>query len=265
LIAVGGTTSLAWLAVDLGIEGKVALVTGATRGIGLGIAQHLAAEGARVAVVARTAAEVRRIADEMNGFGVAADVLTAEGCTRAVEETRHNLGPIEILVNNFGARAGTSWRDTRVAEFEEAFRGNLSVSARMTELVLPQMLERGWGRIVLISSVFGREWGGAPAYNAAKAAENSYVKSLAREVASKGVTVNAVAPGSILWEGGGWHRRRHADPEGIAEFVRREMPLGRFGTVEEVAAVVAFACSAQASLLNGACIAVDGGQGRSIL
>jgi 3-oxoacyl-[acyl-carrier protein] reductase len=251
--------------VELGIEGRVALVTAATRGIGLGIARTLAAEGAHVSVVARTATDVQRIAESIGGFGVAADLLTEEGCRRAVEETEHNLGRVEILVNNMGARAGTSWNDTGVPEFEAAFRGNLIVSARMTELVLPRMVDRGWGRVVVISSVFGREWGGAPAYNAAKAAENSYVKSLAREVASKGVTVNAVAPGSILWEGGGWHRRQHADPAGIAEFVEREMPLGRFGTVEEVANVVAFVCSTRASLLTGACIAVDGGQGRSII
>ena len=253
------------LEVDLGIEGKVALVTGATRGIGLGIAQALAREGARVSIVARTVGEVKRVAEEINGFGVAADVLTDEGCTRAVEETQHNLGRIEILVNNFGARAGSSWRDTSTHEFEAAFRGNLLVSARMTELVLPGMVERGWGRVVVISSVWGREAGGAPAYNAAKAAENSYVKSLAREVAAKGVTVNAVAPGSILFEGGGWYRRQQADPPGMAEYVRREMPLGRFGTVEEVASVVAFVCSQQATLLNGACVPVDGASGRSIL
>jgi 3-oxoacyl-[acyl-carrier protein] reductase len=251
--------------MDLGIEGKVALVTAATRGIGLAIARALAAEGARVSVVARTPSDVQRVAESIGGLGVAADLLTDDGCKRAVEETEHGLGPIEILVNNMGARAGSTWKDTGIAEFEAAFRGNLGVSARMTELVLPRMLERGWGRVVVISSVFGREWGGAPAYNAAKAAENSYVKSLAREVASRGVTVNAVAPGSILWEGGGWHRRQQADPEGIAEFVRREMPMGRFGTVDEVASVVAFVCSSQAGLLTGACIPVDGGQGRSII
>ena len=251
--------------MELGIEGRVALVTAATRGIGLGIARALAAEGAHVSVVARTASDVQRVAGSIGGFGVAADLLSEEGCKRAVEETEHNLGRVEILVNNMGARAGTSWNDTGVAEFETAFRGNLVVSARMTELVLPRMVDGAWGRVVVISSVFGREWGGAPAYNAAKAAENSYVKSLAREVASKGVTVNAVAPGSILWEGGGWHRRQQADPEGIAEFVRREMPMGRFGSVEEVANVVAFVCSTRASLLTGACIPVDGGQGRSIL
>ncbi|HEX2680303.1 MAG TPA: SDR family oxidoreductase, partial [Candidatus Dormibacteraeota bacterium] len=232
-------------------------------GIGLGIAQVLAKEGARVAVVARTEADVQVVAREIKGFGVAADMLSAEGCTRAVRETQQELGPIEILVNNFGARAGTSWQDTGLHEFDNAFRGNLMVSARMTGLVLPGMVERGWGRVVVITSVFGREAGGAPAYNAAKAAEISYVKSLAREVASRGVTVNGVAPGSILWEGGGWHRRQQANPEAIADFVRHEMPLGRFGTVDEVAHVVAFVCSQQASLVNGASITVDGAQGRS--
>src|SRR5713101_7833662 len=227
--------------MDLGIAGKVALVTAGTKGIGLGIARGLAAEGARVAVAARTEADVKHTAQAVAGLGVVADLLTEAG----------------------GVRAGSSWADTRPSEFESAFAGNVVVSARMTQLVLPGMLTRGWGRVVVISSVWGRESGGAPAYNAAKAAEISFVKSLAREVASKGVTVNCVAPGSILWEGGGWHRRQQADAEAIAAFVRAEMPLGRFGQVEEVAGVVAFVCSQQASLLNGACISVDGGQSRS--
>lgn len=249
--------------MDLGIAGRVALVTAATKGIGLAIAEALAREGARVSVVARTEADVRRVAQSIKGAGVAADLLTEEGCTRAVQETESALGPVEILVNNLGARAGTSWKDTGPRELQAAFEGNVVVSARMTQLVLPGMIERGWGRVVVIASVFGREAGGAPAYNAAKAAEISMVKSLAREVAAQGVTVNGVAPGSILWEGGGWHRRQQADPDGIAEFVRREMPRGSFGTVDEVASVVAFVCSRQASLLNGAMIAVDGAQGRS--
>src|SRR5438552_1793826 len=249
--------------MDFGIEGKVALVTGATKGIGLAIAQALAREGARVSIVARTEADVKRVATETKGFGVAADVTTEDGCKGAVEQTQENLGPIDILVNNFGARAGSSWSDTGPKEFEAAFAGNVVVSTRMSKLVLDGMIERGWGRIVVITSVWGREAGGAPAYNAAKAAEISMVKSLAREVASKGVTVNAVAPGAILWEGGGWSRRQQVDPEGIAEFVRQEMPMGRFGNVEEVANVVVFVCSSQASLLTGACINVDGGQSRS--
>ena len=249
--------------MDLGIAGKVALVTAGTRGIGLGIAEALSKEGARVAVAARTESDVKRTAASLGGLGIVADLMTEAGVHRAVKETEDGLGPVDILVNNLGLRAGTAWSDTGAKEFETAFSGNVAVSVRMTQLVLPGMLRRGWGRIVAIASVWGRETGGAPAYNAAKAAEISFVKSLAREVASKGVTVNAVAPGSILWTGGGWDRRQKADPDGIADFVRQDMPLGRFGAVEEVSSVVAFVCSTQASLVNGAVIAVDGGQSRS--
>ena len=249
--------------MDLGLAGRVALVTAASRGIGFGIAQALAAEGARVAVVARTAGDVQAAARSINCFGFAADLLTSQGCTAAVEATTRELGPIDILVNNLGTRAGSSWHDTGPEELEAAFAGNVTVTARMSRLVLPAMVERGWGRIVVISSIWGREAGGAPAYNAAKAAEISMATSLGREYASTGVTVNCVAPGSILWEGGGWERRVQQQPDAMAEFVRREMPLGRFGSVPEVASVVAFLCSQQASLVNAACIAVDGGQSRS--
>ncbi|HEY2599049.1 MAG TPA: SDR family NAD(P)-dependent oxidoreductase, partial [Candidatus Dormibacteraeota bacterium] len=178
--------------MDLGIAGKVALVTAGTRGIGLGIANALAAEGVRVAVAARTEVAVKRTAESIRGIGIVADLLTEEGCGRAVTETVQSLGPIDILINNLGVRAGSSWADTGPAEFEAAFAGNVGASVRMTRLVLDGMLMRGWGRIVVISSIYGRESGGAPAYNAAKAAEISFVTSLARDVAGKGVTVNAI-------------------------------------------------------------------------
>jgi len=253
------------LGVDLGIAGKVALVTGGTRGIGLAIARALAAEGARVAVAARTQADVEKVGRDLGGHGVGADLTTEAGCAQALAETRERLGPIAILVNNLGLRAGSSWDDTGPAEVEAAMAGNLLPAVRLSQAVLPEMERLRWGRIVVVSSLFGREAGGAPAYNAAKAAENSFVTSLGRAVAARGITVNAVAPGSILFEGGSWWRRRRDDPEAIDQFVRRELPLGRFGTPEEVAAVVAFLCSAPASLLNGAVVAVDGGQGRSII
>jgi 3-oxoacyl-[acyl-carrier protein] reductase len=251
--------------VDLGIAGKVALVTAATRGIGLAIARVLAAEGARVVIVARTEAEVARVAGELGGHGVSADLTTEAGCRHAVEEVVANVGEVDVLVNNLGLRAGSSWSDSGVSEFEQAMAGNLLPAVRLSRLVLPGMEAKGWGRVIVVSSLFGREAGGAPAYNAAKAAEHSFVTSLGREVAASGITVNAVAPGSILFEGGSWWRRQLENPEAIADFVTRELPLGRFGTVEEVADVVAFLCSTRASLVNAAVLAVDGGQSRSLI
>jgi 3-oxoacyl-[acyl-carrier protein] reductase len=251
--------------MDLELTGRVALVTGATRGIGLGIARALAREGARVAVAARTASRVEAVAKEIGGCPIAADLTTAEGCERAVAEAQAALGPIQVLVNNLGLRAGSSWDDTGAAEFEAALSGNLLPAVRLSKLVLPAMRDAHWGRIVVVSSLFGREAGGAPAYNAAKASEHSLVKSLAREHARDGLTVNAVAPGSILFEGGSWWKRQLDDPQRIARFVEQELPLGRFGTVEEVADVVVFLCSRRASLVSGAVLAVDGAQGRSII
>lgn len=246
--------------MDLGLAGRTALVTGATRGIGLAIAHALAAEGARVAVAARTAADVQRVAAELGGIPVVADLTTEEGCRDAIAASGPDL---PILVNNLGLRAGSSWADTGAAEVRLALDGNLTPAVRLSLGALPAMRRAGWGRIVVISSVFGREAGGAPAYNLAKAAEISFTTSLAREVGRDGVTVNCVAPGSILFEGGSWHRRQENDPERTAAFVEREIPIGRFGRPEEVASVVTFLCSVPASLVNGACWAVDGGQSRS--
>ena len=249
--------------MDLGIRDRVALVSGASRGIGLAIAQALAAEGARVAMVARGPGQLEEAARPLGALAVAADLADEAGCRHAVQETEARLGPVEILVNNLGGRAGSSWADTGVPELEAAMALNLYPAIRLSKLVLPRMRERGWGRIVVVSSVFGREAGGAPAYNAAKAAEISFTTSLAREVAKEGITVNCVAPGSVLFEGGSWWRRQQENPEGIAEFVRRELPLGRFGTPEEVAAAVAFLCSEPARYVSGASWAVDGAQSRS--
>jgi 3-oxoacyl-[acyl-carrier protein] reductase len=249
--------------MDLGLEGRTALVTGGTRGIGHAIARALVTDGARVAVVARGVQGLEATERELGVKGIAANLGDEEECARAFGEARSALGPIDILVNNLGGRAGTTWADTGAQEMALAMTINLMAAVRMSKLALPEMTGRGWGRIIVIASIYGRETGGAPAYNAAKAAEISFAASLAREVGSSGVLVNSVAPGSILFEGGSWDRRQKADPAAIAEFVEKELPLKRFGRPEEVAAVVTFLCSELASLVNGACITVDGGQSRS--
>jgi 3-oxoacyl-[acyl-carrier protein] reductase len=125
------------------------------------------------------------------------------------------------------------------------------------------MRARGGGVILFVTSIWGRESGGRMTYNAVKAAETSLAKAMAQQLAGDNIRVVSVAPGSILFPGGSWHKRQQADPEGIADFVRRELPFGRFGRPEEVGTVVAFLASPRASWISGACIVVDGCQGRT--
>jgi 3-oxoacyl-[acyl-carrier protein] reductase len=137
---------------------------------------------------------------------------------------------------------------------------NLWPSFRLSRALVPSMRARGGGAIAMIASIWGREAGGGPSYNVAKAAEISLAKAMARELALDNIRVNSIAPGSVLFPGGGWERRQQQDPEGIAAFVARELPFGRFGRPEEIAEVVAFVVSPRASWISGACIPVDGCQ-----
>jgi 3-oxoacyl-[acyl-carrier protein] reductase len=136
-------------------------------------------------------------------------------------------------------------------------------AARVAQRAVPHLIARGGGSITLISSIWGREAGGAPGYNVAKAGVVALAKALARDYAKHDIRVNSVAPGSILFPGGGWDRRQKADPTAIADMVKRELPFGRFGTPEEVADVVTFLASPRAQWIAGACIVVDGAQGRA--
>ncbi len=255
--------------MDLGLRDRVAIVTGSSRGIGRAIAASLADEGARVVLNARGDGALEEAAAVLQARGatvhpVVADVTTATGCEALVAAAMAAYGPPDILVNNVGGGQAGSL-DAPDGEWEEAFDLTLWPSLRLSRLVAPEMRLRRRGVIVMITSVFGREWGGRAGYQVVKSAQTSLAKALARQLAPDNVRVLSVAPGSILFEGGSWWRRQQADPEGIRRFVEAELPLGRFGRPEEVGDAVAFLCSDRAGLVTGASISVDGGQGRSLV
>jgi 3-oxoacyl-[acyl-carrier protein] reductase len=259
--------------MNLELTGKTALITGASRGLGFASARALAAEGCSVCITARGEEGLRQAERDLReaaraGAGVktvCADLATAAGVDEAVAKTVEALGGLDILVNNLGLGGGKGLSDTMDAEWQEAFDFTLFPAIRASRLAVPLMRRRGGGVIIMVASIYGRESGGRMVYNAVKAAEISLAKSLAQQLAPEGIRVNSVAPGSILFPGGGWHKRQQADPEGIADFVRRELPFGRFGRAEEVGDVVAFLASARANWISGACITVDGCQSRSLI
>jgi 3-oxoacyl-[acyl-carrier protein] reductase len=257
--------------VHLQLNDKVAIVTGSSRGLGLASAKALAAEGCRVIVCARTEAGLRDAAREVAAAGggddhvlsVVADVSRADDVRRVIDATVERFGGIDVLVNNVGLGRGGGLLETSDEDWQEAFDQTLLPAVRASRLAVPHMQARGGGSVIIIASIFGREAGGRMTYNAIKAAEISLAKTMAQQLAPFNIRVNSVSPGSILFEGGSWWKRQQENPAAIADFVKRELPFGRFGRAEEVADVVAFLASPRASWISGTSVVVDGCQSRS--
>jgi 3-oxoacyl-[acyl-carrier protein] reductase len=257
--------------MDLGLAGKIAIVTGSTRGLGLAIATALVEEGCRVTICARGETGIAEAVEQLRTLpggtervlAVQADVATDKGVADVILRTVETFGGLDILVNNVGFARGSDIVDTSDLEWQEALDQTLFPAVRASRMAVPQMRKRGGGSIVMIASIWGRESGGRMTYNAVKAAEISLAKAMAQQLAKDNIRVNSVAPGSIRFPGGSWDKRVKDDPEGMSEFVRRELPFGRFGRPEEVGAVVAFLVSARASWISGASVPVDGCQSRS--
>jgi 3-oxoacyl-[acyl-carrier protein] reductase len=259
--------------MDLGLAGKIAIVTGSSQGLGLASAIALVEEGCRVTICARGEARLAQAAAQLRQLAradppvlaVPADLASETGVADVVTRTVEAFGGLDILVNNVGFAGGRMITDTSDAEWQEAMDQTLFPAIRASRLAVPHMRQRGGGAIVMIASIWGRESGGRMTYNAVKAAEISLAKSMAQQLARDNIRVNSVAPGSILFPGGSWDRRQQADPAAIAEFVRHELPFGRFGRSEEVGAVVAFLASPRASWISGSSVPVDGCQSRSLI
>jgi 3-oxoacyl-[acyl-carrier protein] reductase len=257
--------------MDLGLRDKVAIITGSSRGLGLASANALAAEGCRVTLCGRTESTLQGAAGEISVIAggddrvlaVRADLTQADGVRLVIERTVERFGGIDVLVNNVALARGGGLPETSDTEWQEAFDHTLLPAVRACRLAVPHMTRRGGGAIIIIASIFGREAGGRMTYNAVKAAEISLAKSLAQQLAPVNIRVNSVSPGSFLFEGGSWWRRQRENPAAIAEYVKRELPFGRFGRADELGDVVAFLASSRASWISGTSIVVDGCQSRS--
>ena len=237
--------------MDLGLNGKTALVTGGSHGIGLATALALAREGCDVLVASRSRERLVKAVAHFRGLPgkprmFQFDALEPASVDYLALEVL-KAGGVDMLVNNVGGggRWGTTPLETPLATWDEVYQKNTRCAAQLTQALLPTMLERGWGRVVTISSIHGREAGSKPWFMMAKSAEVAMMKGLAVDpsLSGRGVTFNTLAPGYIFIEG------KDTEPSP--------------GTPEDVAAAVVFLCSQQARHINGACLVVDGGEGKA--
>ena len=249
--------------MDLGIDGRVALVMGASKGIGRGIAGALAAEGARVAIASRSRERIDRAAEEIGGdvTPFVADTSDRDRMAELPGEVAATLGPVDILVVNTGGPPAGGALDLGPADWEGAYRSLVLAPRVLVGAAVPSMRERGWGRIVNVGSSSTREpIPGLALSNSHRMAAIGFLKTLAREIAPDGVTVNTVATGKIVTD-------RLAELAGsmaaAEEMARADVPAGRLGTPEEFGDLVAFLCSERAAYVTGTVIPIDGGLLRS--
>jgi 3-oxoacyl-[acyl-carrier protein] reductase len=251
--------------MDLDLGGKRVFVGGASRGIGLAIAQAFAAEGAKVAIAARGRADLDAASRNLKGgLAIESDLTDEKAAVQAVDRAEAELGPLDVVVANVGSGISTVASPVPRSEWQRMMDVNFFGASSIGTHAAHLMAGRKGGALVFISSIAGLEAVGAPAaYAAAKAALQAMVKSLAREYGQKNVRVNAVAPGNVVFPGGSWDQRRREAPDKVEQALK-DVPLGRLGEPREIADVVLFLASGRASFVTGATWVVDGGQTRRI-
>ena len=254
--------------MDLGIKGKWALVTGAGRGLGEGICRSLSQEGVRIVATSRTARDLETLIDSLGGADaghrfLSLDIAAADGPSQLVEYVREQGIEPDIVVNNVGGNLGFTNPLGPVDEWQQVMRLNVEVALEINRAFIPVMREKKWGRICHVSSISALENQGPPAYCAAKAALNAYVRSLGRFVCADNVILTSIMPGAIFTKDGYWDTALQERPDHVEKYLNERMAIRRFGRVEEISELVAFLCSEHSSFCAGSALLADGGQGKS--
>lgn len=255
--------------MELGIEGKLALVTGGATGIGKAIALELAREGAKVVVTSRSISRIEAAVVELNQVssghgGIVSNITDIGAPIKIVNEIFQKYGPIDIVVNNVGDTLGIVDPLCSLDEWSRLFRLIMGVAIEINNAVIPSMKERGWGRIVNITAGAGMENSGPVPYSSLKAAFTAYSRSMARVLAleNTGIVMSAVLPGVVLTEEGHWSEVLKTRPEHADKYLQDRTVLRRFGKPEEISPMVAMLCSNLASFCVGSIVPVEGGQAR---
>lgn len=249
--------------MDLGIKDRPALVTGASKNIGRGIAIALAREGARVISVARSTDGLDALHKEITSHGgrhsyYAIDLMADGGAASLVEKINADFGGLDIMVHNLGGSFGVG-AFAPVADWEKVWHFNVGIAHELNRAFIPGMTKKKWGRIVHLSTLSTQTYNGYPAYVSAKCAVDGYVKSVNRQVSKDNVILTAVAPGAIYTEGRFFAKLKKENPAALENYYKEHLPICRLGTPEDIGPVTAFLCSEYAAFMAGSIVGVDGG------
>lgn len=253
--------------MDLNLNNKKILITGASKGLGAVAARALAKEGATLVLIARSAAELEKVKngcqDSNKHLGLALDLSNKDDLGKGINKAKQFLSEVDVVLHAVGGGLGKHNPQLSWEELQELFTLNVSVAAEINRLIVPEMKKRGRGNLVHIGSLCSDEAVGSVGYNTVKAALAAYVRSLGREIAGSGLVATGILPGGFYAPGNAWERLEANKPEIVKNIINERLPRKRLGQAEELIPMILLLCSESASMMSGCLVPMDAGEGRT--